>query len=453
MRQALASLESYVIRGSRARAPPSSSSASILSPGSGAGPAASMAAIKGRRAPDGVRIKPDPGLEEEDDDDEERAPGMLAEKDRGGLYAGPTSTATLLFSLKTNARDGSEEDPKVDKRAGLSLPTADDIDGEGELIETDVSSGADDDLLAQLPAIATIDILVSHYTSFCNWMYRHVHPPSLIRSWRRFKEQARAGRITLATLACVMAVAVRYLPEDDPLLRSGALGTGTGSGPTAAGATREEVGERFYAVACEALARYRAESRGALSIELVELLLVRTHYLTLSKSESEAIWAIRGELVCAGTALGLHRDPGRFNGPGHAYKGGNGSGGKPKGMSRETAERRRWAWWHIILLERWQCFLFGRPLAIAAHHFDTRLPSAALTDPQLDPSGRLFLANISMFRLADILGDIVDDAVSIQPVPYEQVQARDRELLAWYEELPRELDCKHAFYLQMGFYL
>lgn len=426
MRQALASLESYVIRGARALAPPGASAAPS------AAASVSSTAVKERRAlvQSSTRIKPDPG---DDDDDEalggEGAPGMLAEKDRGGLYAGPTSTATLLFSLKASAREGSDEDSNTNldsSRQTLSLPSSLEDGTDPNETETDVSSGADDDLLAQLPAITTIDALVAHYMGFCNWMYRHVHPPSLLRAWTRFKEQARAGRLTLATLACVMAVAVRYLPEDDPLVATGAVGQGT----------REEIGQRFYSVACEALSRHRAESR-ALTIELVELLLVRTHYLTLSKSESEAIWALRGELVGTGTALGLHRDPGRFSGSGY------GSGRYR--MSRETAERRRWAWWHIVLLERWQCFLFGRPPAIAAHHFDTRLPSPAHTDSKEDPTGRLFMANIAMFKLADILGDIVDDAVSIRPVPYAQVLARDKELEQWCEELPRELDRMSLF--------
>lgn len=95
-------------------------------------------------------------------------------------------------------------------------------------------------------------------------------------------------------------------------------------------------------VGCEALARYRAESR-QLSLELVELLLIRTHYLTLSKNESEEIWSIRGELVSIGTAMGLHRDPDKWR------------------MHREVAERRRWAWWHILLLERLVLDLIENP--------------------------------------------------------------------------------------------
>ena len=82
--------------------------------------------------------------------------------------------------------------------------------------------------------------------------------------------------------------------------------------------------------------------------------------------------------------------------------------------------------------------MFGRPVAIASHHFDTHLP--AYCDPAIDKSGRLYLPNIALFRLAFILGDIMDDAVSVRPVPYENVQANDRALTQWMENLPHELD-------------
>ena len=82
--------------------------------------------------------------------------------------------------------------------------------------------------------------------------------------------------------------------------------------------------------------------------------------------------------------------------------------------------------------------MFGRPLAFATHHFDTQLPSYC--DPTLDKAGRLYLPNIALFRLAFILGDIVDDALSVRPVPYENVLANDRALTQWMESLPKELD-------------
>lgn len=81
--------------------------------------------------------------------------------------------------------------------------------------------------------------------------------------------------------------------------------------------------------------------------------------------------------------------------------------------------------------------MFGRPITIASHHFDTQLPS--YSDP-VDKTGRLYLPNIALFRLAFILGDIMDDAVSVRPVPYESVLANDRALAQWMDNLPRELD-------------
>jgi len=82
--------------------------------------------------------------------------------------------------------------------------------------------------------------------------------------------------------------------------------------------------------------------------------------------------------------------------------------------------------------------MFGRPISIASHHFDTQLPSYC--DPALDKNGRLYLPNIALFRLAFILGDIMDDAVSVRPVPYENIEANDRALTQWMDNLPPELD-------------
>jgi len=87
---------------------------------------------------------------------------------------------------------------------------------------------------------------------------------------------------------------------------------------------------------------------------------------------------------------------------------------------------------------RWQAFMFGRPITMASHHFDTQLPS--FCDPAVDKTGRLYLPNIALFRLAFILGDIMDDAVSVRPVPYESVLANDRALAQWMDNLPPEMD-------------
>ena len=188
-----------------------------------------------------------------------------------------------------------------------------------------------------------------------------------------------------------------------------------------------------------ALQRYKDENN-SYTLDFVELQLVRCHYLTFTKTSPEEIWSVRGELVTIGTAMGLHRDPGRSR------------------YSRDTAERRRWAWWHIILLERsvvsvrtavhiclflsssrrWQAFMFGRPLAIASDHFNTQLPSYC--PPELDKTGKFYLPNIALFRLAFITGEILEDAVSLRPVTYETFKRNDQLLVEWLETLPPEID-------------
>lgn len=82
--------------------------------------------------------------------------------------------------------------------------------------------------------------------------------------------------------------------------------------------------------------------------------------------------------------------------------------------------------------------MFGRPLSIASHHYNTRLPADC--DPALDKSGRLYQPNIALMKLAGVLGHIMHDAVSFQPVPYSSIEAHDQRLADWYDELPEELD-------------
>lgn len=185
----------------------------------------------------------------------------------------------------------------------------------------DISPTHDDDydLRKELPHTSVIDGFVDFYFEYCNWVYRHVNFPAFMVAWDRYKSGG-ADRIVLATVCIIMAVTLHYLPSGHELLR--ALPSDT-----------EELGAHFYNIMRLALQRRQAESR-AYTLELVELLLIRTHYLMLSKIDNEETWHVKGELVNIATAMGLHRDPG-------------------KEMPLEVAERRRWAWWHVILLERY----------------------------------------------------------------------------------------------------
>lgn len=312
----------------------------------------------------------------------------------GGLYAGPTSVATNLV-----LRDSRDSDSRQSSEDNAEAPPSSALPGHDY----------DADLLNDLPQWRVIDGLVSYYFEYCNWVYRHVCQSTFLAAWSRFKSGHSPDRLILATVCVIMAISVFYLPERHPLLENIVE-------------THEQLGDKYYSVMIKALGRYQAENR-TYSLELVELLLIRCHYLTLSKTDCEEVWTVRGELVSLATAMGLHRDPRKWK------------------MSREVAERRRWAFWHIILLERWQAFMFGRPISVASHHFDTQLPSSH--DPSLlsnTQSPSLYLPNIALFKLAYILGDIMNDAVSLKPVPYETVMAHDQALKRWADDLPKEVD-------------
>lgn len=147
-----------------------------------------------------------------------------------------------------------------------------------------------------------------------------------MRNWQRFKAGNGGDRITLGTACIIILLAVRYLPQGHTLLSGLPWGS-------------EELEVRFYSLMREALQRYfrdlRRDGLGkGYTLDLVELLLIRSHYLTFGKEDPEETWSVKGELVNIGTAMGLHKDPGNTK------------------FTQEEAERRRWAWWHIILLER-----------------------------------------------------------------------------------------------------
>ena len=121
----------------------------------------------------------------------------------------------------------------------------------------------------------------------------------------------------------MMALATQYLSANHQLLESF-------SQPP------EEIGLRLWEISGIALQRRMVDTR-SYTLELIELLLCRCHFLTMHKNDSEEIWTIRGELVTTAMAMGLHRDPSKWK----------------KRWDQTTAERRRWAWWHIVLLERY----------------------------------------------------------------------------------------------------
>lgn len=127
-------------------------------------------------------------------------------------------------------------------------------------------------------------------------------------------------RVVLATVCVMLGVAVQYLPSQHIILESIAE-------------THEDLGYKYYDVMRSALQRQSLEPR-VYTLELVELLLLRAHFQSLCKTDSEEMWLVKGELMSIALAMGLHRDPSMWH------------------MPRQLAERRRWCWWGLVALDR-----------------------------------------------------------------------------------------------------
>lgn len=178
----------------------------------------------------------------------------------------------------------------------------------------------DRDLVNMLPPTEVVDQLIDHYFDYGCWIYPHINRPSFSLAWSRFKSGNNSDRITLATVCVILAVAVQYLPPNHPILEQ-------------LSQTSQALGYKYYDMARSALQRHSLMPR-SYTLELVELHLIRCHFQILCKADSEEIWSIVGELASIAIGMGLHRDPGKWK------------------LSKDVAERRRWCWWHLILVER-----------------------------------------------------------------------------------------------------
>jgi len=176
------------------------------------------------------------------------------------------------------------------------------------------------ELFQHLPDVSIIDTLIDNYFTSSVWIHKHLHEKAFRSTWDRFKLNPSAqsrGHITLATVFCLLAISTQYLQPVDPII-------------TSVPYTQMELGDYYFSIAQTAYTRHRLETK-ALCMDLIEFLLLKVHYLNISKRDCEAIWTVRGQLLSFGTAMGLHRDPGKWK------------------MSAELMERRRWAWWNTLV--------------------------------------------------------------------------------------------------------
>ncbi|KAH7343852.1 hypothetical protein B0J17DRAFT_193228 [Rhizoctonia solani] len=317
-----------------------------------------------------------------------------------GMYVGPTSAASPLLSFRHMLQPNGVFE-------GGTVPTETSPDESGAAsCSLDVQQNLD--LLAKLPDVSIVDGLLRHYFENCTWLNKHLNEPSLQTSWTRFKVSTCTDQLTVSILFAVLAISLLYLPKGHPL-------------GTQLGGNVNMLSEEYFQNCTIALDRHRATGPKVPTMELVELHLLRASYLSISKVDCEEIWTIKGEVMSIALSLGLHRDPGKWK------------------LSKEQIERRRWAWWNVVQLERWQAFLFGRPISIPNSHFDTNFPVENTTDPNVGVATNPNLPYLHQFKLTLILGDIMMDATSCRPTPYDRILAHERELEAWFQHLPQDL--------------
>ncbi|KAF8760303.1 Nop protein [Rhizoctonia solani] len=336
-----------------------------------------------------------------------------------GMYVGPTSAASplLSFRVRSSCTPRNQAQPLTCYIQHMLQPNG---VFEGGTVPTETSpdeSGAAScsldvqqnlDLLAKLPDVSIVDGLLRHYFENCTWLNKYLNEPSLQTSWTRFKASTCTDQLTVSILFAVLAISLLYLPKAHPLV-------------TQLGDNVNLLSEEYYQNSTIALDRHRATGPKVPTMELVELHLLRAGYLSISKVDCEEIWTIKGEVMSIALSLGLHRDPGKWK------------------LSKEQIERRRWAWWNVLQLDRWQAFLFGRPISIPNSHFDTNFPVENKTDPSIGAVNNPNLPYLHQFKLTLVLGDIVADATSCRPTPYDRILAHERELESWFQNLPHDL--------------
>ncbi|KAG8928150.1 hypothetical protein FRC03_012290 [Tulasnella sp. 419] len=94
----------------------------------------------------------------------------------------------------------------------------------------------------------------------------------------------------------------------------------------------------------------------------------------------------------------------------------------------------------IQMTDRWQSFMFGRPIGISNHHFDTKYPMEDNSDLAASATSNPELAYLQNFRLVAVMGDIQDDALCLRPVPYERIEAHDQSIQHLIETLPPDFN-------------
>lgn len=317
---------------------------------------------------------------------------LLETPESDGSYVGPTFAATPLLNYIQS--DGDENEP-------------DEVGVEGPARAQGVVSV---DLLSELPAKPTLQALVEMYLTSGRWNYMYLDEDILQRKLDAYVMRGEIDDATLALFFAVISVALYYCPWPHNILHAF---------PEPAMAT----GDRFHKLCMTMIERMHESITQHPTLEHVELHLLVGHYLSSSKlgDSAEELWSLTNRLNGLTTALGLHRDPERWN------------------LPSDVILRRRWAWWNTLSFERYTCMLIGRPPLTSDSHFDTQYPISDMYPSDQKLADNPMLHYLTVFRFALALGPILDDLHHVRPMDADRVAMHDRSLIEWQDTWPPDI--------------
>lgn len=145
------------------------------------------------------------------------------------------------------------------------------------------------------------DSLLGFFFDNCTYLMYIVDRNIWFEEWHRERSRTDTTNVlTLATAYMMIAIAMNYLPDGDPI-----------NTQLPQEMTRLQLGRRLYAASLRCISRYRA-LRAPPCLPWVELLLLRCQYLAVTETVPTEAWSVKSDIGCAATALALHRDPGTW---------------------------------------------------------------------------------------------------------------------------------------------
>jgi hypothetical protein len=175
--------------------------------------------------------------------------------------------------------------------------------------------------MSRLPSVDLIDRLLEYYFQNCSWITCYIHASVFMPRWAQYKTCKEPSAVTFGTVCEIIAIVAKCLPVGHPLYAE-------------LGRSGSEMHKQYHDVLLAADGYHPFIHPHFYSVDLVELLLVRIHYAMITGAQSEDMWSLCRDLVTVGTSIGLHVDPGAA-------------------LDAANTERRRWAWWNLLAIERY----------------------------------------------------------------------------------------------------